>query len=74
MFAELMVALKAIAAIPQILNDMKAGISSIAIAHETSKLKEIRDEVTRITDQINHTTDRQELLKLARDLNRAVSK
>lgn len=74
MFAEFMAALKAIAAIPQILQELKSGISAIAVAHETAKLKELRDEVARITDRINNTTDRQELLRLARDLNRVVSK
>jgi len=74
MFAEFMAALKAIAALPDLLRQITNGIEQIRVARETQRIQEIKNEVARITDQIRVTTDRQALLDLARQLNDTVSK
>lgn len=68
-----MAALKAVAALPEILNQIKDGIGSIKIAVATRNLEEVRAEVREITDRLE-VADADEIAELVRRLNSSISK
>lgn len=73
MVAEFLTALKAISAIPDLLRQITVGLEQVSLARKNEELERIKNEALKIIDRIQNTSDRNELLKLARDLNRTLS-
>ena len=69
-----MAALKAIAAIPQILERIESTQVTIANNVTEKKIAKINAKVSEITARLPHGKDRNEILDMVDELNRTVSK
>ena len=74
MMAQFMAALKAIAAIPQILEQIRDARINLSNEITERKLERINRKVNELTARLPHGKDRDEILDLVSELNDTISK
>lgn len=74
MWAAVMTALKAIAALPEILTQFKDAYVSAANRATEARIAEIKEELNEITQRLPDAQSREEIADLVRRLNSTISK